>query len=140
MKPLLSSGRSDPTRAPDQARRLQPGAGRLSYTESTPAPALGALGCKWGGLWDAPSHVRGYLEPLRQPRHLHSALSTLSPPRLRAGIPGAAAEGGPRRSGPGAAGRSSGGSRDEEMGSGWPSSGAGFLPASPLRDALDPVP
>ena len=104
MKPLLRSGRSDPTRAPDQARRLQPGAGRLSYTESTPAPALGALGCRWGALWDAPSRVRVYLEPLRQPKRLHSALSTLSPPRLRAGIPGAAAEGGSRRSGPGGGG------------------------------------
>ena len=101
------------------ARSLQPGARRLSYTESDPAPALGALGCRWGRLWDAPYSFRGYLEPPRQPRRLHSALSTLSPPHLLAGIPGAAAKGGPRRSSPKGWGRSSGGSGAQEMGSGW---------------------
>ena len=115
------------------AGRLQPGARRLSYTESTPAPALGALGCRWGRLWDAPSRVRGYLEPLRQPRRLQSALSTLSPPRLRAGIPGAAAEGGPRRSGPKDWGRSSGGSRAQEIGSGWALLWGHFLAPIPSR-------
>lgn len=117
----VSSGRSDPTRAPDS-----PGS-RASPARRTAAVLYRVHPCtrpRRPGVQVGPALGR----PLPRSRLSRTpaaaqalAIGSLHPltPAPSAGIPGAAAEGGPRRSGPKGWGRSSGGSRAQEMGSGW---------------------